>query len=347
MKIYRKFNPIKREIFKYLTSFLKNSKKLNDLKLIDRQKKIKILITRPNHRLGNQLLLSPLIQEIENIFPNSKIDLLVNGTLSNILFSNYNSVETIYNLPKKPFKNLKAYIKVSARLLSKKYDLAISGCNGSNSSKIFVKLSRSKYKIFTDLLDTTQNEQHIAKIPVYNLRYFLNEKPQLSTSYPKLNIKLSENEIKKANEKMKVIFNNPNPVICVFTYATGNKILPKSWWYKLILEIKNSIPDVNILEILPKENISQLDFEYPHYYSNDLREIASKIENSHLFIGADSGIMHLATSTNTPVIGLFNGTTNSSYYGPYGKNKETINTNNLEIEKIIKIVEKYVSQCLV
>ena len=38
----------------------------------------KILVCRPNHRLGSLLLLQPLVQELESTFPNSKIDLQFN-----------------------------------------------------------------------------------------------------------------------------------------------------------------------------------------------------------------------------------------------------------------------------
>jgi heptosyltransferase-3 len=32
----------------------------------------RILVIRPNHRLGNQLLLTPLLQEIEKLYPAAK-----------------------------------------------------------------------------------------------------------------------------------------------------------------------------------------------------------------------------------------------------------------------------------
>ena len=52
----------------------------------------RILISRPNQRLGNLLLITPLIQELEETFPNAKIDLFVKGGLAPILFENYNSI---------------------------------------------------------------------------------------------------------------------------------------------------------------------------------------------------------------------------------------------------------------
>ena len=49
----------------------------------------KVLIIRPNHRLGNQLLLTPLVQEVISAFPNCEIDLFVKGGVAHPVFENY------------------------------------------------------------------------------------------------------------------------------------------------------------------------------------------------------------------------------------------------------------------
>ena len=54
----------------------------------------RVLITRPNHRLGNQLLLTPIVQEVIATFPNCKIDLFVKGGVAYPVFENY--IKTIY-----------------------------------------------------------------------------------------------------------------------------------------------------------------------------------------------------------------------------------------------------------
>ena len=83
----RKFNPLKKRIFNFFTSYFQNTKGIEGIKDLPKDSNIKVLITRPNHRLGNQLLLTPLIQEVKKQFPNSKIHLVVNGNLFSILFS--------------------------------------------------------------------------------------------------------------------------------------------------------------------------------------------------------------------------------------------------------------------
>ncbi len=165
--LIKKLNPIKTRIFNFFTGFFVNSKKIEQLKNVPKDSKIRVLISRPNHRLGNQLLISPLIQEVKNEFPNCKIDLVVNGNLSSILFSQFTYIQNIFNLPKKPFKNIFNYTRKTISLMSNKYDIAISACDDSNSSKIFVKLSRAKFKIYDSGINNSVKPTHISKIPIF------------------------------------------------------------------------------------------------------------------------------------------------------------------------------------
>ncbi|EAQ50014.1 possible heptosyltransferase [Leeuwenhoekiella blandensis MED217] len=337
--LIKRLNPLKNRIFGMLTGSFRNSKRINLLESLPRDSEIKVLITRPNHRLGNQLLITPLIQEINKQFPNCKIHLIVNGNLSYILLSNYHCVETIFNLPKKPFNNIIDYLKKSISLISNQYDIAIVGCEDSNSSKIFVKLSRAKFKIYNSGTTKLNRPEHIAKIPIYNLRKFLGPSDYLTDRYPKLSIKLSRQEIEKGNQRIKALFNSNKKTICIFTFATGNKCLSKKWWLKFYKELKTEFTDFNVLEILPNENVSQINYESVHFYSNNLREIASVIENSVVFIGADSGIMHLSSSTNTTTFGLFN-VTDPKTYGPYGGNNIPLDTNSVKLSEIIERIKE-------
>ena len=71
--------------------------------------------------------------------------------------------------------------------------------------------------------------------------------------------------------------------------------------------------------------------------SKDIREIGSVIANTEIFIGADSGIMHLASASLAPTLGLF-AVTKSDVYAPYGGGSRAVNTQETTIEKLIEIV---------
>jgi ADP-heptose:LPS heptosyltransferase len=49
----------------------------------------------------------------------------------------------------------------------------------------------------------------------------------------------------------------------------------------------------------------------------DLLQAQALLERAALFVGNDSGLMHMAAAAGTPTLGLF-GPTDESIYGPFG-----------------------------
>jgi ADP-heptose:LPS heptosyltransferase len=305
----------------------------------------KILICRPNPRLGNQLLITPLVQEVIATFPECEIDLFVNGGLAPIVFKNYKNVKRVIQLPRKPFKELIKYSQGWLALKKHSYDIVINAVEGSSSGRLSAQFANSKYKFFGDDIDDLQlkyeDYKHIAKQPVYNFRYYLtklgfkeNEKP-----IPSLNLMLSPSEIAEGQKVLQNIVKNDKKTICIFTFATGDKCYSESWWEAFYERLKSEYADYNIIEVLPVENVSQIGFKAPTFYSKDIREIGSLITNTEVFIGADSGIMHLASAAQTPTVGLFS-ITNIKMYAPYNNNSVAIDTNSSTVDDWIKILDK-------
>ena len=304
----------------------------------------KILICRPNPRLGNQLLITPLVQEVIATFPECEIDLFVNGGLATIVFKNYKNVKRIIQLPRKPFKELIKYFQGWMALKKHQYDIVINVVESSSSGRLSAQFANSKYKFFGDDIDDIklkyQDYEHIAKYPVYNFRHYLtklgfkeNDKP-----IPSLNLMLSPSEIAEGQKVLQDIVKNDKKTICIFTFATGNKCYSESWWEAFYERLKSEYPDYNIIEVLPVENVSQIGFKTPTFYSKDIREIGSLIANTAVFIGADSGIMHLASSVQTPTVGLFS-VSNINMYAPYNNNSVAIDTNSSTTDDCIKILD--------
>jgi heptosyltransferase-3 len=305
----------------------------------------KILICRPNPRLGNQLLITPLVQEVIATFPECEIDLFVNGGLAKIVFKNYKNVKRITQLPRKPFKELIKYSKGWLALKKHNYDIVINVVEGSSSGRLSAQFANAKYKFFgddiADLQLKYQDYGHIAKQPVYNFRYYLtklgfkdNDKP-----VPSLDLKLSNSEIAEGQKLLQEIVKNDKKTICIFTFATGAKCYPESWWQPFYERLKTEYPNYNIIEILPVENVSQIGFKAPAFYSKDIREMGALIANTDVFIGADSGIMHLASAAQTPTVGLFSGTS-INMYTPYNNNSVSIDTNSGTADDWIKTIDK-------
>ena len=303
----------------------------------------KVLICRPNHRLGNLLLITPLVQEVIATFPECKIDLLVQGGLAPILFENYENVENIIQLPKKPFKNLINYVKGFLSIKKRRYDLVINAVIGSSSGKLYTLMASAKYKVFgednEDIKIRFKDHEHIAKYQVYSFRNYLNKLGYENNDKPVigLNLKLNSLEIETGKKIVKELVNNDKKTICLFTHATGGKCYSESWWMEFYERLKIEFPNYNLIEVLPIENISKIAFKAPSYYSKDIRELGSVIANTEVFIGADSGIMHLASASQTPTVGLFS-RANQNSYEPFGNNSVAVNTNQMNTKECIKII---------
>ena len=335
-------NNLRRKLTRFFSRLFISNKVLDDVFNENVTQVKKILICRPNHRLGNNLLLTPLVNELTKIFPNSEIHLFTKGDISEIVFENYKDVVRLIKLPRKPFKNLIEYFTCWFAILDDNYDIVINSNEQSSSGFLATKLSKSKYKfynILNDKLTHFKDYKHHAKNPIYNIRYQVkNQLDRVNKKIPKLDVKLRNYEIQNGEKLLKSIFHNQKPIISIFTYATGDKCLSKHWWSELYSKIKNFEDNYNILEILPAENISQIDFASKTYYSRDVREIASVMSNVKIFIGADSGIMHLAHSSKTKTIGLFN-ITKPEFYGVYGNGNMSVDTEITSINKLVNLIE--------
>jgi len=341
MSNLKKVNVFRRSLMRNLTKNIGNSTSKSGP--IDKGTVKKVLICRPNGRLGNLLLITPLIQEVTTTFPDCKIDLFVKGFLAPIVFENYDNIDKIIPLPKKPFKELVKYFKVWTLIKKQNYDVVINVDQNSSSGRLAVQFSSAKYKFYGDLPENVklpyEDYEHIAKYPVYNFRYFLSQVGLEMNKKPValVDLKLSETEIANGKKILNDIIDPEKKTIAIFTFATGEKCYCIEWWEEFYTILQKEYPDYNIFEVLPVENVSQINFQAPTFYSKDVREIGSVLANVNVFIGADSGIMHLSSASMAPTLGLFSGS-NLKKYEPYGNNSAAIDTNTNSYDEFIKAI---------
>ena len=341
MGIFRKINVGRMAIMRSLASNIGGAS--TPIGTLDPASVKRVLISRPNGRLGNLLLITPLLQEVTATFPNARIDLFVKGGLAPILFSNYPAVDRIIQLPKKPFRQLAQYAAAWLRLRRYRYDMVINVVHYSSSGRLSTRLANASHRLFGDVDPTLMaqyaDRNHIAKHVVYNFR---NSLPKLNITpngakVAPLNMRLTPFELAEGRETLAGLADKNKKTICLFTYATGSKCYSAEWWQTYYGALRKEYPNHNIIEVLPVENVSQIGFSAPSFYSKDIRRIGALIANTDVFIGADSGIMHLATAVQTRTVGLFS-VTDPETFGPYGENNVAINTNNVSFEEQVRIL---------
>ncbi len=87
-----------------------------------------------------------------------------------------------------------------------------------------------------------------------------------------------------------------------------------------------------------KENGRGKDMDIVNATGTGLRELCSMLKDASLFVGIDSGIMHLASSLDIPVVGIF-GPTDPFYVGPQNDRSIVVR------EEEMKCVPCYLKTC--
>ncbi len=341
-KLLKKTDALRRKMTRKTINLLGFFGKNKEASAISPKKVKRVLICRPNHRLGNQLLITPLVQEVENTFPNAKIDLFLKGNLGKFIFENYPNVDRLIILPKKHFKNPHTYIHAWFALKTRRYDLVINSNADSSSGRLAMQMANASYRFMGEEITTEQpnDYHHFAKTIIYQLRQAF-KTPE--NDIPSLALNLRDEEVSYGRTTLDEINKNHKPTIGIYTYATLDKCYAPEFWlpfYKALQEKYGK--NYNIIEILPIENISQINFTAPHYYSRDIRELSAVMNAMKIFISGDCGMMHLACASKIPVIGLFKSASVEKYQ-PYGNQSLGISTKDLNAEKIFSEIDSIIS----
>ena len=318
----------------------------------------RILICRPNVRLGNTLLLTPLLQETEVMFPGAEVDIVTACEAAPEIFRGFGCVRTIHQLPRHGAFHPTAWLGIFLRARRKLYDLVIDPCPKSWSSRFWTRAMSTPCTIgFTSPSKAHGSSMigiavrdapcHMGKYPVYLLRRALGGGAHaIETATPPLDIFLTDAERSFGRHKLRQLcrtLHGNGPIVAVFASATGIKRLPVSWWDAALAHIKVQVPGVRIVEIVAASGEMLLRTPAA-YYSTSIRRLAAVIDAADCFLSADNGVMHLAAATSTPTIGLFT-VTDPAVYAPYGRWNTGIRIELGAPEQAARRIVRHLGQC--
>jgi ADP-heptose:LPS heptosyltransferase len=314
---------------------------------IPRQGIHRILVCRPNHRLGNMLLMTPLIAELERVYKGAEIDLVAEGTLAKDVFATFFSVRNVYCLPRRGFKHPASFLALIARIRKNRYDLVIDPCVGSGFSRALARIFRGRYKLgfgdaqrtsrgLTHVVPTTLAPRHMAQRPVALVREYDVTAPDKGAAFPPMDIRLTEEERTSGKAVVRQLLKDASSTragltIGIFADATGNKCYAAAWWQAFLTTLLVLAPQCRFVEIVPMHGRSMLDARWPSYYSSHIRRMAAVMSAMDLVISADCGVMHLAAASQVPTLGMFC-VTDEKVYGPYGTRSGSLLTRDLSAE---------------
>ncbi len=290
--------------------------------------------------MGNTLLLTPLIAELEKHYKGAEIDILCEGGIAREVFATFFSVKNVFCLPKRGFKHPLAFLRLLLGMRRTRYDLVIDPSIGSGFGRAVTRFLKGRFKIgfsdnaaspgLTHGAPASVAMRHMAKRPVNLVRYLSDYRGNDQTDIPPLDIRLSEEERALGRHAVSELL-EPSPnagtplVVGIFANATGAKRYPGVWWDEFIRAFLERVPHAHVVEILPAHGQSMLGDAWPGYYSSDIRRMAAVMAATDLIVTADCGVMHLAVASRVPTAGLFS-VTDAAVYAPYGPGNLALST---------------------
>ncbi|GAB4288602.1 MAG: glycosyltransferase family 9 protein [Ignavibacteriaceae bacterium] len=282
----------------------------------------RILVIRLSS-LGDILLTTPLLRALKNNFPESEIDFLVKEEYKDTLRLNPNINRLLFygqgkNSVDKFISQYKSY-----------YDLIIDLQNNFRSAQLTLKLKspvrRFKKYSFRKWLLVNTKINLLKKMPPIADRYF-NTMTEIKPDGRGPEFYTDKNFSSGLNGL-------PN----LIGIAPGSRHYTKSWpvdyYSELIRNLINSkynvvllggADDIELCKLLAEDNPEVINL----CKANDLLQIGADLKKCRVLICNDSGLMHLASAVNVPVVAFFGSTVKEFGFLPY-KVSNLILENNL------------------
>lgn len=285
----------------------------------------RILVVKVSHTLGNTLLLTPLLQELERRYPGAEVDIVTRNAVAPSLFVGYGNVGQVHRLPAHGLRNPWRLWTTLRKLRASGYDLAIDADPRSQTGRLLVSFVRARYSIGfvgprqqggIGISVPMPQGLRQSELPVHLLRRAAGD-AGVDAEWPAPSLRLSDAERASGRERLSRVLGLdhaaglvpvlPRPVIGIFANATGAKRLDGQWWSQFLPVLEQALGDHDFVEIVPMTGHSLLDHRYPAYFSSDIRKLATVLSALSVHVSADCGVMHLANASGPRTIGLFPG----------------------------------------
>jgi len=277
-----------------------------------------ILICRPNTRLGNTVLMTPLLEAIEAALPLAQVEILTACPAAHEVFREFPSVRRVHQLPFRGVRHPLRHLLTLLRVRGVRYDVLIDPDPRSWTSRFLARRLSARLKLgFSSAhkdrgIDVSVPFEgapaHMGDYPVYLFRRGVLQLDEnlARAPTPALSIRLTELERSAGGQEIQRLRGpaHSGPVVAVAAHATGAKRFSVGWWRRMIASLGLRLPAVRVIEIRPPSVVAALP-ELRAYYSRSVRQVAAVVAAADCFVCADSGLMHLSAATDATTVGLF------------------------------------------
>jgi heptosyltransferase III len=276
-----------------------------------------VLVCRINGRLGNTLLLTPMLCRLHELLPQATIDVAIAYADARELLEDMPGVRRIVLFPHRGPRLIRRYLRAVRSLRACHYDLAIDPTPASTSNRIGMTLCRarrragfagdSQWAPLTHAVALPQEIVHHAVHPVFMVSRLLDAShdPCSVRLWLPLSAQQKRGGLAAIAQAVGARAGGEINACGFFAHASGQKALESSWWrvfWRAFLALE---PDALPVEFLQPRGCVPIDPSFPHVHFPSLRAMAGALAATRMFISADTGPMHLASCTPVPTVGLF------------------------------------------
>ena len=311
---------------------------------------IKIVIRAPNH-LGDCVLALPMINEVREAHPGSSVTLLAPENLSEV-YDNNQAVDRIIKFPDTYKHGLAGVFKLKEYIKNEEFEIGYVLPPSFSSASVF-KLAGVRERIgyiadgrrllLTKALPLPSpiNAAHRSET-YFNL---LRRSVDTEIAYVKPKIFLSDEDIGRGQKLLKDFGINEGEKFAVISFrAVGES---RRWGIDKYTELtKRIISEHDSKVVLVGLDADRLEGDKiaasagESKVSNQagktgVRELASVLSQSSMFIGNDSGVAHLAAAVGAPVV-VLSGADDPKETSPLASKKKLLYLSNLDCISCVK-----------
>ncbi|MCJ7553965.1 MAG: glycosyltransferase family 9 protein [Ignavibacteriaceae bacterium] len=323
-----------------------------------------VLVVRQHNQLGDLLSGVSLFRALKEKYPECKITLIVSPDNHQGIVKN-KFIDRCFIFDKNRLLN-PSYFFSLRKILREGYDIALVPVVVSISftSNLIARLSKSKIRIGCESLDGKENES--AYLFDRRIKLYWKNHPDsnvsercldivrpfgIDTNNYRSEITIDYDDLRFAHSFVKKTEKKNNQLLIGFHVGAGK---PQNRWSlnKYVELIKKLNKEFNCVFYLAGSDADRDEIDYViknsrlpvrTFLNKTIPQVAALISLSYLFISNDTGIMHVAGTTETPQISIF-GPTNPFNWAPIGPNKFFIRESELiddvEVDDVFQLCIK-------
>lgn len=298
----------------------------------------KILVVRQDDRIGNLVLITPMLEALRRGFPGRRIVLLVGQSFHEILQGNPHCDEVVVFEKRRYIFHPFDFFRLVKRLRAERFDLALD-CSHvhafSFSNGLLTYLSGAPYRVgygrgnsdlFLNMSVCPQpSGKHATEAHMDLVRSL-----GVEVDNPQMRVYMSENERESIRWYLRQKGVSEEDLLCgLHIGGSGKKRWPVENFARLADEL-NRLFGMKVIILWGQKEASLLPDLERHLRTTPIvsdplriREMTALIEQCSLFVAPDTGPMHISVAVGTPTVAIFLAP-NYPVYGPRGDGHKVV-----------------------